>query len=55
MRKRARTGLFDKFLSKILLWFAGKAIESLPVIGPVIKVINMVNDIAEVRRICATA
>jgi hypothetical protein len=55
MRKRARTGLFDKLLSKVLIWFAGKAIESLPVIGPILKVIKLINDITEVSRACASA
>jgi hypothetical protein len=53
MRKRARTGLFNKLLSKVLVWAAGRAIESLPVIGPIFKVVNLVNEIAEVRRACA--
>ncbi len=53
MRKRARTGLFAKLLSKVLCWCVGKAIESLPVIGPIFKVINFVNDIAAANRDCA--
>jgi hypothetical protein len=54
MRKRARTGLFDKLLSKVLSWFVGKAIESIPVIGPIFKVIHFVNEGAEVSRACAS-
>jgi len=55
MRKRARTGLFHKLLSKAFVWFAGRAFEAIPVIGPIFKVINIVNDIAQARRNWATA
>jgi len=55
MRKRARPGLFDRLLAKVLFWVAGKAIESLPVIGPIYKMINLVNDIAEMSRAYASA
>ena len=55
MKKRARTGLFDRLLSKVLLWVAGRAIELLPVVGPIFKVINLAHEIAEVSRASAPA
>ena len=54
MRKRARTGPSDRFLAKVLVWAAGRAIESLPIVGPVFRVINFVNDVAVVSRVCAS-
>jgi len=54
MRKRARTGTSDRFLAKVLVWAAGRAIESLPVVGPVFRMISLVNDFAEVSRACAS-
>lgn len=36
--------------ARALVWVAGKAIESAPVIGPIFKVVNFVNDVAEIRK-----
>jgi hypothetical protein len=50
MRKRARTSLFDRLIAKVLVWVAGRAIETVPVIGPIVKAVKFVNDVAEIRR-----
>ena len=55
MKKRAKLSWFEKFIAKAFIWAAGKALESAPVIGPIIKVINFVNEVSEVRRTYARA
>jgi hypothetical protein len=50
MKKRTRTSWFEKMIAKALVWVAGKALESAPVIGPILKVINFVNEVSEVRK-----
>jgi hypothetical protein len=37
-------------IARALVWVAGRAIECAPVIGPIFKVVNFVNDVAELRK-----
>ena len=37
-------------VARLIVMFAGRALEFVPVIGPVVKVINFVNDVAELRK-----
>lgn len=50
MRKSRKQKSMNDMIAKALIWVAGKAIESMPVIGPVFKVLSFVNDVAELRR-----
>jgi hypothetical protein len=50
MRNRKKTSIFDKICSKIFNWAAGKLLESLPVIGPIYKVVSLVNDVHSATR-----
>jgi hypothetical protein len=46
MRTCKRKSLLDRLFSKILLWAAGRFVESLPVIGPIFKVVSFVSEVA---------
>jgi len=37
-------------VAKAIVWVAAKALEFVPVIGPVVKVVSFVNDVAEIRK-----
>lgn len=50
MKTRKRESLLDKFFTKLLCWAVGKAIESLPVVGPIFRVISLA---CELRSIAA--
>ena len=36
-------------VAKAIVWVAGKALEFVPVIGPFVRVVNFVKDVAEVN------
>ena len=42
-------------IARAIVWLAGRALEAVPVIGPVIKVVNFVNDVAELKKATAEA
>lgn len=50
MKDRKRESLLSRIISKVLFWAAGKILESLPVIGPIFKVVSLVADIAALER-----
>ncbi len=50
MRNRKKTSIFDKICSRIFNWAAGRLLESLPVIGPIYKVVSLVNEVHSVTR-----
>jgi hypothetical protein len=37
-------------IAKAIVWVAGKAIEYVPIVGPVFKIVNFLNDVAEIRQ-----
>ena len=37
-------------IAKAIVWVAGRALESIPVVGPIFRVVNFVNDIAELKK-----
>ena len=49
MRKNRKQISMKNMIAKAVVWAAGKALESMPVIGPIFKVLKFVNEMAELR------
>jgi hypothetical protein len=48
--KTAETTDTSVLIAKAIVWVAGRAFEFVPVIGPVFRVVNFVNDVAQIRQ-----
>jgi hypothetical protein len=48
--KTAETTDTSEFIAKAIVWVGCRAFEFVPVVGPVFRVVNFVNDVAEIRK-----
>jgi hypothetical protein len=51
MRNRKKTTWFGTLLAKAIVWTAKRVLETIPIIGPIFKIMSFVSDVQKVRRV----
>lgn len=50
MKNRKRDSVLGKIAARVLLFFAARFLESIPIIGPIFKMASLIADVVSIQR-----